>query len=140
MAGTGFRRILVVNGHGGNTAAAQAACTEWAATRSEIRVRFHSWWNAPRTIEKVRVLDPVASHASWMESFPWTRVAGAATPEGAKEMVDWPRLAVLSPRAVREGLGDGNFGGLYQRPDHEMLALWEVAVQETRSRLEGTWE
>jgi creatinine amidohydrolase len=139
MAGAGFRRILVVNGHGGNSPA-QAACTTWAAGRPGCQVRFHSWWNAPRTIEKVSAIDPIASHASWMESFPWTRVASAATPDGAKEMVDWPRLAVLGPRAVREGLGDGNFGGLYQRPDHEMLALWEVAVEETRSRLEGTWE
>jgi len=140
MADTGFRRILVVNGHGGNSAAAQAACTAWAAERPECRVRVHSWWNAPRTIEKVKAIDSVASHASWMESFPWTRVAGAATPEHAKPMVDWARLAVLDPREIREGLGDGNFGGLYQRPDHEMLAVWEVAVEETRSHLEGSWQ
>ncbi|HWJ13606.1 MAG TPA: hypothetical protein VNS10_07670, partial [Gemmatimonadaceae bacterium] len=36
-------------------------------------------------------------------------------------------------------LGDGNYGGRYQRPDAEMLALWEVAVDETRSLLTGAW-
>ena len=36
-------------------------------------------------------------------------------------------------------LGDGNFGGLYQRPDDEMLALWQVAVEETRALLTGSW-
>jgi len=27
---------------------------------------------------------------------------------------------------------DGNYGGLYQRSDEEMLAMWPVAVEETR--------
>ena len=140
MADSGFRRILVVNGHGGNTAVAQSACAAWAASRPRCRVRVHNWWNAPRTIATVRAIDPVASHASWMESFPWTRVAGAATPAAAKPMVEWNRLAVLDPRQIREGLGDGNFGGLYQRPDDEMLAIWQVAVEETRGLLEGSWD
>jgi creatinine amidohydrolase len=140
MAGAGFRRVLVVNGHGGNTAAAQPACNEWAAARPECRVRVHSWWNAPRTIEKVEAFDPVASHASWMESFPWTRIAGAPTPDRSKPMIDWKRLPTLDPRGVRDLIGDGNFGGLYQRPDDEMHAIWEVAVEETRERLEGDWD
>ncbi len=36
-------------------------------------------------------------------------------------------------------LGDGNFDGLYQRPDAEMLALWEVAVAETRAVIADGW-
>jgi creatinine amidohydrolase len=36
-------------------------------------------------------------------------------------------------------LGDGNFGGRYQRSDDEMLALWRVAVAETRELIEGPW-
>ena len=139
LADAGFCRILVVNGHGGNTAAAQSTCREWASSQPGCRVRFHSWWNAPRTIEKVKAVDPVASHASWMESFPWTRIAGAGAPDRSKPMIDWTRLATLDPQGVRDYLGDGNFGGLYQRPDHEMHAIWEVAVQETRDRLEGDW-
>jgi len=48
MAASGFRRILIVNGHGGNGAAQQGAL-EWAADHSDCRVKFHNWWNAPRT-------------------------------------------------------------------------------------------
>ena len=45
------------------------------------------------------------------------------------------------PRAVRELLGDGSFGGAYQAPDEVMLRIWEVAVDETRALLEGAaWE
>ena len=139
LAETGFRRILLCNGHGGNTPASGLAA-EWAADHPGCRVRFHSWWNAPETWRKVQEIDPVASHASWMENFPWTRLADVAAPGEAKPMTDLRRLGVSGPAEVRKMLGDGNFGGLYQRPDEEMLALWDVAVAETRALLEGPWE
>ena len=73
----GFRRVLIVNGHGGNQPAG-ALAIEYMADHSEMRIRFHNWWNAPRTMAKVQEIDKVASHASWMENFPWTRLAGVA--------------------------------------------------------------
>ena len=43
-------------------------------------------------------------------------------------------MARSNPAAKkREVVGDGNFHGLYQRPDADMLAIWEVAVAETRA-------
>jgi creatinine amidohydrolase len=138
LADAGFRRVLIVNGHGGNTPA-KAACETWSSERPGTLVRFHNWWNAPRTWEMVKSIDPAASHASWMENFPWTRVPGAQPPAEAKPMVDWARLSTLDPKAVRQGLGDGSFGGLYQRSDHDMQALWKVAVEETRVLLEAPW-
>jgi creatinine amidohydrolase len=138
MAHSGFRRILVVNGHGGNGAAQQLA-QEWAADHAGCRVIFHNWWNAPRTWAKVQAIDPVASHGSWMENFPWTRLPGVAMPAAQRPMVDLARVRVLDPAALRAYLGDGNYGGLYQRPDDDMLALWQVAVEETRALLAGSW-
>ena len=35
-------------------------------------------------------------------------------------------------------LADGNFGGLYQRDDEDMLAIWAIAVEEVRDLL--AWE
>ena len=84
-------------------------------------------------------IDPVASHASWMENFPWTRLPGVELPTQRKPMVDFARLEVMAPKAQRDYLGDGNFGGYYQRDDAEMLDLWRVAVAETRALLEGPW-
>jgi len=138
LATGGFRRILIVNGHGGNTPLAGLAA-EWMSAHPGARVKIHDWWKAPRTWAKVRAIDPAASHASWMESFRWTRVAGVAPPRASKPMVDLARLRSLSPAEVREMLGDGSFGGRYQRADHEMDELWAVAVDETRSLLEGGW-
>jgi len=131
LAAQGFRRIAIVNGHGGN-APATSFVQEWLTRRNDVRVRFHNWWNAPKVIRKVREIDRVASHASWMENFPWTRLAGVAMPDVQKPMVEWERLALAGPAAVREGLGDGNFGGRYARSDDEMMAIWHMAVEETR--------
>lgn len=49
---TGFRRILIVNGHGGNTPV-QTVCAEWMQERAGARCRFHDWWRAPKTWEAV---------------------------------------------------------------------------------------
>jgi creatinine amidohydrolase len=67
----GFKRILIINGHGGNSPV-QGFVGEWMADHPGRQVRFHNWWNAPATWAKVQAIDPIASHASWMENFPWT--------------------------------------------------------------------
>ena len=138
LAAHGFRRIVIVNGHGGNQPA-QSLAAEWMAARPEVQVKFHNWYNAPKTWAKVKEIDPVASHASWMENFPWTRLANAPAPEGKKPMVEMDRFRAMSPKAFRQSIGDGNFGGRYQRSDEEMLALWRVGVEETRDVIENGW-
>jgi len=138
LAAHGFRRIVIVNGHGGN-APAQSLAAEWMAARPAVQVKFHNWYNAPKTWKKVKEIDPIASHASWMENFPWTRLANAPAPDGGKQPVEVERIRQLSPQSVRSLLGDGNLGGLYQRKDEEMMALWQVAVDETREVIETGW-
>ena len=131
----GFRRLLIVNGHGGN-APVSSLVNEWLADHPGMRIRFHNWWNAPKVWAKVQSIDPVASHASWMENFPWTRLAGVTMPDVAKPPVDWPAITSAGPAGVRQALGDGNFGGRYARSDDELLAVWRVAVEETRDLAE----
>ncbi|MFV0385831.1 creatininase family protein [Paracoccus sp. (in: a-proteobacteria)] len=135
---TGFRRVLIVNGHGGNTPV-QPVCAEWMEAHQGARCRFHDWWRAPRTWTAVQETDPVASHASWMENFPWTRLEGRQMPAERKPLVDFDRLRDRDAAGVRELIGDGNYGGLYQRPDTEMARIWSAAVEETRALLEGDW-
>lgn len=135
---TGFRRVLIVNGHGGNAPAGAAALDAMRA-HPDMAIKFHNWWQAPQTWAKVQEIDPVASHASWMENFPWTRLDGVPMPNHQKPMVDHDRLRIMAPEAARAYLGDGVFGGDYQKPDADMHALWEVAVSETRALLEGPW-
>jgi len=138
LAGSGFKRVLIVNGHGGNVPA-QGFVGEWMADNPGVQVKFHNWWNAPQTWAKVMEIDPVASHASWMENFPWTRLPGVIQPTEQKPMANLAHLRILGPQGVRSYLGDGNYGGYYQRADEEMLAIWQVAVNETRALLEAGW-
>jgi creatinine amidohydrolase len=138
MAHSGFRRILIVNGHGGN-GAVQPYIQEWAADHPGCKVIFHNWWNAPSTWAKVQAIDPVASHGSWMENFPWTRLVDIDAPKNQRSMVDVAKLRLMDPVTLRKYLGDGNYGGLYQRPDEDMLALWQAAVEETRALLASGW-
>ena len=90
-------------------------------------------------MQAVQATDPVASHASWMENFPWTRLPGRELPTQRKPMIDLERMRAMNPAAIRTLLGDGNFGGYYERPDVEMLSIWHVAVAETRALMEGPW-
>ena len=134
----GFRKILLINGHGGN-APAQGILREWMMDNPDSTIKWHNWYNAPKTWEKVMATDPVCSHASWMENFPWTRLEGVTLPDTQKPMTDLSQLTLLNPQQTREQMADGNMGGVYQRADEEMLAIWQVAVAETRSLLEGDW-
>lgn len=135
---SGFRRILIVNGHGGN-APATAVVSEWLNAHTDSSVKFHDWWRAPQTWAKVQEIDPAASHASWMENFPWTRVDDPRQPKTVKPRVDFAALARVDTDRKRAILGDGNYHGLYERPDEDMLAIWSVAVAETRQLIETDW-
>jgi creatinine amidohydrolase len=139
MAEQGFKRILIVNGHGGNTPA-QGLIGEWMTDHAGVRIKFHNWWNAPKVWAQVQAIDSVASHASWMENFPWTRLTKIDMPREQKPMSDLEKLRQLDPKSLRKYLKDGNYGGLYQRDDEEMMKIWRTGVEETRALLAGGWD
>jgi creatinine amidohydrolase len=135
---SGFRRILIVNGHRGNTPAAEVAAA-WSSGRPGIQLIFHNWWSAPRTASRIHAIDPVAGHGSWVENFPWTRLSNAPAPDDLKPESTFDLHAEIGPTRVRRMLGDGSMGGYYERDDGEMMQLWAVMVQETRAVLECGW-
>jgi len=67
----GFRRFLLVNGHGGNTAASSLAL-EWMGEHSDARVLFHSWWIGPK-------VEPQPTTASFAPSRPTPRCPSVRT-------------------------------------------------------------
>lgn len=134
----GFRRVLIVNGHGGNNPVG-ALAQELMVAHDDMSIKFHNWWNAPQTWAAIQSIDTSGSHANWMENFPWTRLAHAAAPDGEKPGIDMDLMKASPPASVREILGDGSFGGPWQRSDADMLTIWDAGVTETRAALEGPW-
>jgi creatinine amidohydrolase len=137
LYGQGFRRVLLVNGHGGNTPAS-AVAAEWMAENEDAQVICHDWWIGPRVLEVARSIDR-PSHGSWFENFPWTRLPGVELPKDGKPHVDRRAYFASGPRAVRELLGDGSMGGPYAHADADMLRMWQTGVEEVRDMLENGW-
>jgi creatinine amidohydrolase len=54
-------------------------------------------------------------------------------------MVDLAVVREADPVLAREMLGDGSFGGVYERPDGDMLRIWRVGVEEVREALVHGW-
>lgn len=138
LAVTGFKRIMFVNGHGGNTPGG-SILQDWMNRHPGVTVKWHNWWNAPKTAAEVAAIDGVASHASWMENFAWTRLADVKLPQGQKPMIELARMRMMDAAGVRKYVGDGNYGGAYEKPDEQMMRMWRVGVEETREALEGPW-
>jgi creatinine amidohydrolase len=135
---SGFRRILIVNGHGGNAPVA-ALAKEMMRDWPEMTIKYHPWWMTPQTLKAVKKIDPIGSHASWMENFPWTRLSNAVAPAGGKPLIDHNKLTISNPQQVRALVGDGNYGGDYQKSDDDMMKVWEAGVAETRDALDNSW-
>jgi creatinine amidohydrolase len=138
LYGQGFRRFALVNGHGGNDGGRDAV-DAWQAEHPDAQTLWHNWWNAPRTKAVVESIDRDASHASWLENFPWTRLDGVVQPDERKPMADISTMREIAPKDVRKLLGDGSLGGLYVRPDDDVLRVWEAGVEEVRELLANGW-
>ncbi|MGZ8695230.1 MAG: creatininase family protein, partial [Gaiellaceae bacterium] len=136
LLGQGFRRILLINGHGGN-APARTVALEWMA-RTGAQAVYHEWFG-PATERVIREVDPEGEHASWWECFAATRVAGVELPGDAKPMVDLAAMRRRSPAGVRELIGDGSFGGRYERSEPDLERVWHAAVAEARDLLDDGW-
>ena len=138
LANAGFRRILLVNGHGGN-APVGALAQQIMAERPNISIRFHNWYNAPATWATALAAEPSASHANWFENYPWTRLPQAPAPTGRKPQVNMDLLRASNPAGARALLEDGSFGGPWQLDDAVMDRIWQAGVAETRAAMEGPW-
>jgi creatinine amidohydrolase len=121
----GFRRILILNGHGGNDPA-RVQLYEVATDLPDLRLVWYVWWQSHsfQTVAEKYSLKP--AHANWMEAFSFTRVAELQS--GAKPPPYIPGL--LGADEARQVYGDGSFGGSYQANEAIMDELFEVLLQD----------
>jgi creatinine amidohydrolase len=105
----GFRRILLLNGHGGNDAV-RARLVEVGNSLPGLHLSWYAWW-VSHSVEEIAMKHELRCyHAAWMEAFPFTRVA--ELPEGVKNPPAYQGL--LNAEETRQVFGDGVFGGPYQ--------------------------
>jgi creatinine amidohydrolase len=134
----GFRRIVLLSGHGGNAPAAQIG-QEWEVTHPDAQVMFHGWFTDP-SIWSLASSIAECGHASWVENFPAVRVKGVKPPAEAKPLVPPLALQTASPKRARELLGDGAGGGAYQLEQENADKVWAAAVVLLRDRLRTGWQ
>jgi creatinine amidohydrolase len=124
--GQGFKRILILNGHGGNSGL-KIRLTELLNQLPGLQLQWYSWWMT-HSVEEVatrHALKP--SHANWLEAFPFNIVADL--PEGEKIPPNVPSEIMKAP-SVREVYGDGSFGGWYRVPQDTMQEIFAAALQD----------
>jgi creatinine amidohydrolase len=126
----GFRRILVANGHGGNSPAT-SVLNELVNELPGLKVVWYSWWSAPAVTAVAENAGLKSYHAAWIEAFPFCRVA--ELPAGEKPPVVPARL--LNADETRETYGDGVFGGPYSADDAIMQRIFDAAVEDIVDRL-----
>jgi creatinine amidohydrolase len=132
VAGQGFRRLLFVNGHGGNNPAT-GVLAELVNELPGLKVDWHAWWVAPPVQAAAERLGLHGNHANWLEAFPFCRVA--ELPEGVKAPTPQSR-AILNAEETRATYGDGVFGGGPYRADEAVMQkLFDAAVEDIVDRL-----
>lgn len=139
LASQGFRRIAVINGHGGN-APVGGLIREWLCEpkNESVRVLYHSWYNGPQVVEVANEYHTDQMHGAWVENFPWTNIEGTVTPE-SRTVVPRSKLMNLGPKAIRELAPDGSMGGPYAESPEVMQRIWEAGVLEVREIIESGW-
>ena len=124
--GHGFRRILVLNGHGGNSAG-RAHLGEVNNALPDLRLNWYDWWLS-HSVEAVAMkhgLKP--AHANWLEAFPFTIVTDL--PEGEKLPPKVPG-AIMDAQTARRVYGDGSFGGPYRAAAQVLDEMFAACLQD----------
>ncbi len=122
----GFRRFLVLNGHGGNNGVKQRL-VELANDLSDLKFQWYAWWMT-HTLEEIALRHGFKpSHANWLEAFPFTIVADLPQQEKTPPHVP---SDVMNAEKTREVYGDGSFGGAYQVPQEVMNEIFEAARKD----------
>lgn len=134
----GFKRIFILNGHGGNKVAQRILC-QVREDHPDVMVKFKSWYNLPSAKEMQEELGGKESHhGAWIEGFSWINKVGPI-PVEEKEEVDWSNFRSLTGAEVRERLGDGSGGGTYYVDEETERKYFQVAVNDVVDVLNGDW-
>jgi creatinine amidohydrolase len=121
----GFRKILLLNGHGGNEAA-RGRLYELANELPELKLAWYAWWTANSVLRIAEKHQLRPAHANWLEAFSFTLVG--ELPDGEKAP---PKVSgLMNAKEARQAYGDGSFGGVYQVDNPIMQEMFDQALQD----------
>jgi creatinine amidohydrolase len=109
----GFRRVFVINGHGGNTASFQVALANVMGGLAELAVRLRHWWREPGVNEllKATIGVPGVRHADAGETAPMLALHPALVHlERAQHSPDAGPVDMLSEHVFRQRFPHGVIG------------------------------
>jgi len=122
----GFKRILLLNGHGGN-APVRPRLNEVNNELPDLKMRWYDWWTS-HSVESVAQKHNIKpTHANWLEAFSFTIVG--ELPERSKVPPKVPG-AIMSAGQTRDVYGDGSFGGPYRVDDRIMQEVLAAALED----------
>jgi creatinine amidohydrolase len=122
----GFKRILILNGHGGNSPA-RSHLHEVNNDLPDLKLNWYDWWLS-HSVEAVAIKHDIKpAHANWLEAFPFTTVGELL--QGDKTPPTVPS-AIMDARTAREVYGDGSFGGPYRASDDIMHEIFAAALED----------
>ncbi len=127
----GFRRMLFLNGHGGNQPAMQKII-EVSNRYPDLKTAWYAWWQSHTCEAVARKYDLKPFHAAWSENFSFVRVGDVPD----IEKIPPSYQGILNARQTRELYGDGVFGGKYAASDEIMQHLFEELLKDVLQLLE----
>jgi creatinine amidohydrolase len=125
LYGHGFRRILALNGHGGNDPV-RGRLYEIASELPDLRLGWYAWWQSHSVEAICQKYNLKPAHASWLEAFPFTQVADL--PQNKKQPPSVPGL--MGAKEAREIYRDGSFGGPYKVDPTIMQEIFDACLAD----------
>ncbi len=122
----GFRRILLLNGHGGNTPVRQHL-NAINNDLPDLKMNWYDWWSSHSIQAVAQKHNIKPNHANWLETFSFTIVG--EMPKGSKTPPHVPS-AIMDAEKTREVYGDGSFGGPYRVDDGIMQEVLNAALED----------
>ncbi len=121
----GFKRIMIVNGHGGNKPA-KVSLGELANELEGIKIAWYDWYESSTVNAIAKQHNLEGYHASWIEAFPFVRQANM--PSGDKPA--FVTNLILSSEEVKKAIGDGVYGGPYHVDESIMGEIFAASVRD----------
>jgi creatinine amidohydrolase len=131
LSSQGFRRFLVMNGHGGNDPV-RGRLYEIASQLQKIQINWYAWWQSHHVEAIFEKYQLKPGHANWLEAFQFTKIV---------DLPSKPKLpphipGMLGAQEARKILGDGSFGGPYEIDETIMDEIFSACTSDILTILE----